>query len=565
MVKEAFNRMSDVIILPPKYYLDYFDYLAEFVRSMYGHLLRDDELKFLEAYQNLPEDPRCLFIRMSNRKGLYFKTDSLFYPEIADPGAAIRYLAEAGFAKKPGDDPPGDLMLLLEMLTKPDLWEVTAALKPVIMPAKSIKKPDLTRWLLHEYEAGTLIGAILKSTDIVRVEHADTVGLMKFLFFGNNNDDMTEFVIRDLGHVRFQSFDEESLSRKFESRKEIDDALLVSYLKETFSGMVQTHSPQEIYDWFSLNHSEISGSLSPAAIPALDRLVLKVAGWAERSKLYASALELYNLISVAPARERKARLLYKLGYGEEAGNLCLEMIDSPQNADELYFGKDFYEKISRSKKRFIRQTTLALHDADIITLPVLYRHQVEAGAARYFMKEGYDAFFSENIPWRSIFGLLFWDIIYDTNVQAIHHPLQRIPSDFFLPDFYQKREHMLKERIGRLSSQEEVRAALVTTFEEKFGITNVLVGWHEELLDQVVTISKLLSVDQLRLVLMEMATDLKDKTRGFPDLLIWKDDYYSFVEIKSPTDHLSARQLYWQHFFREIGVSSRIVRVKWDI
>ncbi len=557
--------MSDAIILPPKYYLAYFDYLAEFVKGMYGHLLRDDELQFLEAYQNLPEDPRCLFIRMSNRKGLYFKTDSLSYPEIADPDEVINYLTEAGFAKKPGNDLPGGIMPLLEMLTKPDLWEVTAMLKPVIMPAKSIKKPDLTRWLLHEYEAGTLIGAILKSADIVQVEHADTVSLMKFLFFGNHNDDMTEFVIRDLGHVRFQSFDEESLSRKFESRKEIDDALLVSYLKDTFSGMAQTHSPQEIYDWFSLNHSEISGSLSATAVPALDRLVLKVAGWAERSKLYASALDLYHLVSVPPARERKARLLYKLGYGEEACNLCLEMTASPQNADELYFGKDFYEKISRSKKRMIRQTTLALHDADSITLPVLYRYQVEAGAAHHFMKEGYGAFFSENVPWRSIFGLLFWDIIYDTNVQAIHHPLQRVPSDFFLPDFYQKREHMLRERIACFSSPEEVRAALVTTFEEKSGITNVLVGWHEELLGQVLTITRLLSVDQLCLVLMEMATDLKDKTRGFPDLLIWKDDYYSFVEIKSPTDHLSARQLYWQHFFREIGVSSRIVRVKWDI
>ncbi len=562
-MNEAFNRMSDAIILPPKYYLAYFDYLAEFVRSMYGHLLHDDELLFLEAYQGLPEDPRCLFIRMSNRKGLYFKTGSLSYPEIADPAGSIKYLIETGFAKIPDRDLPEGIMPLLEMLTKPDLWEVTAMLKPVIMPARGIKKPDLTRWLLHEYDPGILIGAILESIDIIRVEHAGKVGLMKFLFFGNDSDDMTEFVIRDLGHVRFQSFDEESLSRKFESRKEIDDALLVACLKEIFSEMLQTHSPEEIYEWFSLAHSEIAGNLSATVVPALERLVLKVAGWAERSKLYASALDLYNLVSVAPARERKARLLHKLGYAEEAGNLCLEMIGSPQNADELYFGKDFYEKISRSKKRVIRQTTLALHDADVITLPVLYRHQVEAGAAHYFMKEGYGAFFSENIPWRSIFGLLFWDIIYDTNVQAIHHPLQRVPSDFFLPDFYQKREHMLRERIGCFSCREELRSALITTFEEKFGITNVLVGWHEELLSQVLTITNLLSVDQLRLVLMEMATDLKDKTRGFPDLLIWKDDSYSFVEIKSPTDHLSARQLYWQHFFREIGVSSRIVRVRW--
>jgi hypothetical protein len=46
-------------------------------------------------------------------------------------------------------------------------------------------------------------------------------------------------------------------------------------------------------------------------------------------------------------------------------------------------------------------------------------------------------------------------------------------------------------------------------------------------------------------------------------LLVWNDEDYAFIEIKSPTDHLSSRQLHWQHFFAEHGVQSRIVRVNW--
>jgi len=556
--------MAEINPLPPKYYLDYFDYLIEFVLKMYGSLLTRGELDFIRGYQELPENARCLFVRMSNRKGPYFKPETFVYPEIEDIEGNLELLIEKGFARRPDSALPVQAEALFQLLTKADLLRITAALKPVIMPPRQIRKDDLMRWLLHEYQPEQLTEAALGIQPVVEVLYTREIELMKFLFFGNRYDDMTEFVIRDLGHVRYQSFDEEVLTKKFQNRKELEDALTVSYLKENFYELVNTMPPDELYDWFILNHSEISPSLSEIAIPSLNRLTLRVAGWLERHKMFEQALELYQLTTDPPARERKARLLYKLGFVSEAVNLCQEMAAYPQNADELYFGQDFLERISKSKKRVIRQTTLALNEADTIVLPADYRHHVEEGAVHYFIGQGYDAFFSENIPWRSIFGLLFWEIIYDTNVQAIHHPLQRVPSDFFLPDFYVKREHLLRQRISELKSQEQIKDILSQTYEEKYGTANVLVGWHEALLPQILTIADLIKVEQLNRILLEMATDLRDKTRGFPDLLVWRGREYNFVEIKSPTDHLSARQLNWQHFFRENGVSSKIVRVKWE-
>lgn len=555
--------MAEPIILPPKYYLTYFDYLIGFVQKMYGHLLTEEEIRFIYAYQALEEDARCLFIRMSNRKGTFFKPESFSYPEIEDISASLEILIRIGFASRRNAAWSDRISDLLDVLTKSDLLRVAGELKPVIMPPRNIKRADLVRWLTFEYDNDLLMDTIVSNHPVVSVSFSREVDLMKFLFFGNRHDDMTEFVIRDLGHVRFQSFDDEALSQKFQKRKEIDDALTISYLREAYSEQITAQPPEEVFDWLMLNHSELVGDLSELAKPSLERLVLKAAGAMERNKLFPQALELYQLTAQAPARERKVRLLYKLGYAEEAQALCMEMVNAPQNADELYFGQDFLEKIAKTKKKVIRQTTLALNDADAIELPIEFKYQVELGAAYHYSQMGYGAFFSENIPWRSLFGLLFWDIIYDTNVQAIHHPLQRIPSDFFLPDFYQKRAHLLREQVAALDSMDRVQTVLKTRFEEKYGTANVLVGWHEDLLTQVLTISDLLSVDQLHSILMEMATDLRDKTRGFPDLLIWNDQEYSFVEIKSPTDHLSSRQLYWQHFFKEIGVSSKIVRVKW--
>jgi hypothetical protein len=41
----------------------------------------------------------------------------------------------------------------------------------------------------------------------------------------------------------------------------------------------------------------------------------------------------------------------------------------------------------------------------------------------------------------------FWDIIFDTESMAIHHPLQRSPSDLFKPTFFEKRQQKMEERL----------------------------------------------------------------------------------------------------------------------
>ncbi len=139
--------------------------------------------------------------------------------------------------------------------------------------------------------------------------------------------------------------------------------------------------------------------------------------------------------------------MYNLGEIEEALALCEEIAENPQNADERYFSHDFHDRIVNKKKRAVKRTTQALKDASSIEIPLSNRFRVERGAIEYYKDLGAEAVFSENEPWRALFGLLFWDIIYDTNVKAIHNPLQRVPSDFFLPDFYFKRSEQLLARM----------------------------------------------------------------------------------------------------------------------
>lgn len=549
--------------LPPKYYLEYFNYVLAFVRKRYAHILHERELEFLNDYDSLSEDAQCLFIRFSNRSKSFFRTNSLSYSEIEDVAAVLTELHDRNFIETLCEAHETRFAEVIELFTKPELLEVTRLLQPEIMPSKSIKKPDLVRWLLYEYDFAMLCEVISEIEPVVKVSFEAEVMLMKFLFFGNRYADMTEFVVRDLGHVRFQSFDEQYLSIQFDTRKDADDTLMVSLMKETFDIIKQDLPPEEIYDWFMNWHAASGTGLSHKALPSFNSFILKVSAWLERKKMLSQALTIYQLTSDAPARERRVRLLYNLGEIDEALALCEEIAESPQNADERFFSLDFYEKIKNKKARTVKRTTQALKAAEAIEVPISYRFRVEFGAINYYQEQGYNAFFSENEPWRALFGLLFWDIIYDTNVQTIHNPLQRIPSDFFLPDFYFKRSEQLKERLAAAHSREIIDEFISQTFADKYGITNVLVPWYDGALDKVLTLTSLLSPEKIHKIMLEMALNLRENTRGFPDLLVWNDDDYAFIEIKSPTDHLSSRQLHWQHFFAEHGLQSRIVRVNW--
>ena len=71
-----------MVELPPKYYHTNFEYLLSFVKDKYKNLLIEQEWKFLRKYYSLTEDAQCLFIRFTNRKGLFFKTEGLKYDEL---------------------------------------------------------------------------------------------------------------------------------------------------------------------------------------------------------------------------------------------------------------------------------------------------------------------------------------------------------------------------------------------------------------------------------------------------------------------------------------------------
>jgi hypothetical protein len=221
----------------------------------------------------------------------------------------------------------------------------------------------------------------------------------------------------------------------------------------------------------------------------------------------------------------------------------------------------------KAKKRRRKSTTEELKAAELITVPFEYKKQVELGSINYFIEEkGYEATFSENHLWRGMFGLIFWDIVFDPSLVAFHHPFQRRPSDLHLPAFYEKRKTQIIEHLDSFDSIEKLLIEMGNRYEKYQGIANPFVIWVEEIWTMIRKAVEYIGLENCKEVVHEMAKNIVENSRGFPDIFVWnpKNNDYEFIEIKSPTDNLSNQQLYWLRYFKEIGVNARVLRVDFE-
>ena len=565
------------IELPPKYYLTYFQYLIDFVKKKYQHILNETEQQFLADFEALTENEKCLFIRFCNRTGTFFRTEKLKYVEIENIPESLNGLIDKGFIESLSENHLLEAAEVLDIFSRSELIELAKMLNLETRGKASLKKEEVLDWLLAVGNWEDMI-YLLNLEDyanihglphsLVKVVKQTEVQMLKFLFFGSRHGDMTEFVTRDLGFQSYEKFDEDKMVAYFQTRQEVEDKLKVSLAREDFYLMQQADIKiLDIYNWFMDWTETHRKELSEIAILTYETFSLRVALYLEKKKALDEALIIFRLTEESPSRERQVRILDKQKNREEAKVLCELILAEPQNATEQFFAEDYLNRIEAIllKKKSKKAVTQQLHNSDSITIAATWKRQVEFGVIDYYQNRGMKAEFTENHLWRSLFGLLFWDIIFDTDSLAIHHPLQRSPSDLFKPTFFEKRKEKMEERLKMLEDEDATTVYMNRIFFEKFGLTNPLVQWYGGLFPLILTLLERLSPEQITMITLEMAKNLRQNLRGFPDLFIWADGEYSFIEVKSPTDSLSNQQLFWLRFFESVNVRSTVLRVEWAV
>lgn len=539
--------------LPTGYYLDYFRAVLQDVGARYGDLLHGEERDRLVSFARLPEEAQRLYVRMLTRQGPWFRLDSLRYPEIADGPAAADALLQAGFCLGPGHAAPEALVALLR---KDELLEALALLH--VPCPRTMLRAELAQRLLDHGEAPRVLAGV----KALAPAGLDWVRLVLFLFFGNGDQDLSAFVLADLGHVRYEDYPIDPVGRRFQTRQDVDFLLDLGAVREALE------AGQDLEDLTALLR-RMDPHPGVRQQRRFQRLLNEVGRAWERRERFDQALACYALGERPPARERTARILAAQGRLREAATLALAIADQPRDVGEERFARTFLKRLARQEDLAASWCARNPEPEPVpdfrLTLPRHPSGSVEAAALEAARQEGWDGFFTENTLWNALFGLAFWDELFAPAPGAFLHRFQSAPADLGSPDFHANRSAALGDRLAQLAAPGALARTLLAVAERKRGVANAFVNWRGLPATELEAALTCLPAQAVLSVLATMAPNPTAFRSGFPDLFLYRpaSRECALWEVKGPGDALRPEQERWLKHFRREGVDARVVWVKY--
>ncbi len=563
--------------LPVGYYVDNFLAILDFVDDHYDDVLTVDEKTFSRTFRSLSLDARRLYVRLMSRKGPLFRSDTLVYNEIDDIEGAAEELVQKGFLEVNG---PWELEHELVLLRKPEVLKLISCCAqsshpvPSTTALKALRRDQLVELAMaipNQHEVRDYLRGLFH---LYRPLKEREILIYRLLFFGNLYQDLTEFVVTDLGHVRYESYKIRKKDRLFRSREVLEHTFRLIELNDAFYQTVEGRSVNEIDANALLSLIEYlpeQGAVEedPGLRRMRDNLINGVARHLERIGNHGQALHLYRLAALPPSRERQVRILERQGTAEEALELCRKIMSDPWEAAELEFAERYIRKLSRKLGLpvvKIESVEMPTENLELVHDPLV---SIEEAVLRYFQEQGFSGYHAENVLWVGLFGLAFWDIVFLSLPGTFFNRYQRGPRDLFRPEFRRRRAKLIEERLNHIESSQSWLNEILDLYDRKRGIANDLVHWKflsRELLEQSVN---LVPRRHLVAIFDKLSQNPGANKSGFPDLILFPAPRrrtatrYELIEVKGPGDQLQINQKRWLKYFAKNGIPYRIIRVQW--
>jgi hypothetical protein len=543
--------------LPEGYYLENFQAVLQGVEDRYGDLLHPEERACLGQFQRLPEGARRLYVRMLTREGPWFRRDKLEYPDIPEGPAALAALLEQGFCLGPEQAGPEALVALLRK------EELAAWLRTFSVPfARTLPRAALALELLGGVDGPRLQAALGASLCPVAPACLDWVRLLFFLFFGNGEQDLTAFILADLGRVCYESYPIDPGHRLFETRQDVDFLLTLHALREAFDAdPATTLEPTTALLLRMEPHPGVRQQRR------FHRLLNAVGREWERRGEAATALACYALSERTPARERTARILLASQRPTEAAALALAMATRPLDVAEARFAGQCLRRLAKDEPAAAAWVGQHPRPDPVperrLTLPRHPSGSVEQAALEAARAEGWEGFFTENTLWNALFGLAFWEQLFAPVPGAFQHRLQNAPSDLGSPEFHGRRAQALEARLEELAQPGALLRDLTRTAQTKQGVANAFVSWRALEPMHLAAALEHLPAEVVLSVLRVMAPSPTAFRSGFPDLFLYRPGEVLLWEVKGPGDTLRPEQEWWLHHFGRAGLGAQVAWVKY--
>ena len=537
--------------LPTFYYHAHFVEMLDFVAANYAHVLLEEHAAFIGDFRSLSREAQCLYVRLANRKGRLFARNKLRYPELGDLGPLLQALHAAGWIAAPDAQHFDEV---LSFLTRSEIYAVMTPRYPGI--SRSFKKVELIDFVLENMAPGDFVNAL--DTDRILVQRrADAVRYLLFLYFGRVRDGLSQFTMRDLGLVRTQNV-RESYEPRFSEREEaLEHYFFAIRLKalQKATGNEFARLAEEAKTWPEPNF--------PGSARLRDDLAFRIGRRAEKAGDAELALATYHLGDSTDCSERVVRLLLANGQKEEAQRYLERCLDDPRSDEEWLLARDLYErKFNRKRTSDVTDT---LRAAEVVDIDESHSGAPERAVVEHFEARGLPAWRTENLVWRSLFGLLFWDELFGQDDASSHSPFEFLPASLANGGFYSQHEASIETKLAGLEDARTTRNRMLRIATRRFGTPNGVFRWRWAMNDAVFALLEHGDRAAIARILRRLCQDYRNSRYGYPDVMVVDDTGLRFVEVKTEGDQLRRNQLLRLRQLREAGFRADVMRVQWII
>lgn len=183
--------------------------------------------------------------------------------------------------------------------------------------------------------------------------------------------------------------------------------------------------------------------------------------------------------------------------------------------------------------------------------------RVEQMCLNWYLTHGWQkGHHSEGGILRTLFGYLFYDILFAYVPNVFQTPFQTCPLDLHTDAFYPTRASEINHRLVEIANG--AAESLIWAVHAREASTQpcvVGINWSFPLED-LVEVAGCFRGEALAAVCKVLAQEYQQRGGGIPDLVVWNAEIREvmFVEVKSENDRLSDTQRLWIHVLVGAGV-----------
>ena len=537
--------------LPTYYYHTHFVEFLDYIMGPCEHLLTNEHRTFISTFAQLSKPEQCLFVRLINRKHSSIKINSLVFAEIPNISTHLDTLSSIGWISAVNETNVASLMCVL---TKAELTDLYAECASVDMPAvlKSASKGHIqaqceqlcltrvaTSSIAHQY--------VVRTID----SHID---YFLFLYFGHGAGKLNQFSMRDLGVMRTRNDDQTQMQSRFNSIEEATSSFALQQLsyqakKHTFDSAAQV---VEFYRSLPKAHGN-------QAHTHLHKLLLQLA----KNMLTFDAeyaLTMLADVECPNAQEFWCRQAYKLGQKDAVYTKLNTLIDTPLNEQIMNFAEDFLARKYQQKRTSVL-TDMLRDNTRHLLVDETYKGNVERGVVAYYKARNIEAWRSENHLWNNLFGLVFWQELFELEGLGLATPFDYLPACIKHHCFVEVANEAIHERLRNIATANDLLLLVTKHASVHFGKTQGIVSWRHNLIDNLQVFIQNAPINGIKQQLLTMCSNYNLYNDGYPDIMVLENERLRFEEIKAPGDSLRRNQLMQIQHLKQAGFEVGVTTV----